>query len=73
MVKILQLLYSKTEDNIGNKSELSDSVSVRIYSASGMWTIPDYDSSSCVNHNKILSTTTGDVKQKDSTLRMNLS
>jgi len=57
--------YIQTEDNIGNKSELSDSVSVRIYSASGMWTIPDYDSSSlCVNHNKILSTSTGDVKQK---------
>ena len=57
--------YIQTEDDLGNQSELSDSVRVRIYSASGRWTIPDYDSSFlCVNHNLILNTSTGEVKQK---------
>ena len=57
--------YIQSVDKIGNESELSDSVLVRIYSASGRWDIPAYDSSYlCINHNQTISTGSGSITQK---------
>ena len=57
--------YIQSVDKIGNESELSDSVLVRIYSASGRWDIPAYDSSYlCINHNQAISTGSGNITQK---------
>ena len=57
--------YIQSVDKIGNESELSDSVLVRIYSASGRWDIPTYDSSYlCINHNQDISTGSGNITQK---------
>ncbi len=57
--------YIQSVDKIGNKSELSDSVLVRIYSGSGRWDIPGYDSSYlCINHNQTINTGSGSIKQK---------
>ena len=54
--------YIQSVDKIGNQSELSDSVLVRIYSASGRWDIPAYDSSYlCINHNQAISTGSGNL------------
>ena len=52
-------------DNIGNESELSDSVLVRVYSASGNWEFSDYDSTFlCIDHNQVISTSSGSFQQK---------
>ncbi|MEC7855156.1 MAG: hypothetical protein VYC61_00305 [Candidatus Neomarinimicrobiota bacterium] len=57
--------YIQSVDKIGNKSELSDSVLVRIYSASGRWDISEYDSSYlCINHNQTINTGSGIIQQK---------
>ena len=57
--------YIQSVDKIGNKSELSDSVLVRIYSGSGRWDIPGYDSSYlCINHNQTINTGSGSIQQK---------
>ena len=57
--------YIQSVDKIGNESELSDSVLVRIYSASGRWDIPAYDSSYlCINHNQTINTGSGSIQQK---------
>ena len=57
--------YIKSIDKIGNESELSDSVLIRIYSASGRWNITAYDSSYlCINHNQTISTGSGEITQR---------
>ena len=57
--------YIQSVDKIGNKSELSDSVSVRIYSGSGRWDISGYDSSFlCIIHNQTINTGSGSIQQK---------
>jgi len=57
--------YIQSVDKTGNKSELSDSVSLRIYSGSGRWDIPGYDSSYlCINHNQTINTGSGSIQQK---------
>ena len=57
--------YIQSVDKIGNKSELSDSVLVRIYSGSGRWDISEYDSSYlCINHNQTINTGSGIIQQK---------
>ena len=40
--------YIQSVDEVGNKSELSDSMLVRIYSASGNWELNNFDSTSSV-------------------------
>ena len=57
--------FIRSIDDIGNESELSDSVLVRVYSASGNWELSDYDSSFlCIDHNQVISTTSGSFQQK---------
>ena len=57
--------FIKSVDEIGNVSEPSDSISVRIYSASGRWEFTDYDSIIlCINHNQKIATTNGSIIQK---------
>ena len=57
--------YIQSIDEIGNKSELSDSILVRIYSGSGRWDISEFDSSFlCINHNQTLNTGSGTIQQK---------
>ena len=57
--------YIQSVDEIGNKSDLSDSLLISIYSASGKWDITDYDSSSlCINHNQSVNTGSGTIQQK---------
>ncbi len=57
--------FIQSVDEIGNKSELSDSVLVRIYSASGNWRLDNFDSTyMCIVHNQLISTSTGTINQK---------
>ena len=57
--------FIKSVDETGNVSEPSDSISVRIYSASGRWEFTDYDSIIlCINHNQEIATTNGSIIQK---------
>ena len=57
--------FIQSVDKIGNKSELSDSLLVRIYSGSGRWDILDYDSTYlCINHNQTINTGSGSIEQK---------
>ena len=57
--------YVQSVDKIGNESELSDSVLVKIFSATGRWDIPAYDSSYlCINHNQTISTGSGEIIQR---------
>ena len=57
--------YVQSVDEVGNKSELSDSVLVRIYSASGNWKLNNFDSTyMCIDHNQIISTSSGTINQK---------
>ena len=57
--------FIRSVDNIGNESELSDSVLVRVYSASGNWEFSDYDSTFlCIDHNQVISTSSGSFQQK---------
>ena len=47
--------FIKSVDDIGNESELSDSILVRVFSASGNWELSDYDSTFlCINHNQLI-------------------
>ena len=57
--------FIKSVDDIGNESALSDSVLVRVYSASGNWELSDYDSTFlCIDHNQVISTSSGSFQQK---------
>tara|TARA_A100000164_G_scaffold299947_1_gene274719 strand:- start:6 stop:809 length:804 start_codon:yes stop_codon:yes gene_type:complete len=57
--------YIQSVDKIGNKSEFSDSILVRIYSASGNWELNNFDSTyMCIDHNQIISTSSGTINQK---------
>ena len=57
--------FIQSVDEIGNKSELSDSVLVRVYSASGNWKLNNFDSIyMCIDHNQIISTSSGILNQK---------
>ena len=57
--------FIQSVDEIGNKSDLSDSVLVRVYSASGNWKLNNFDSIyMCIDHNQIISTSSGILNQK---------
>ena len=57
--------FIRSVDDIGNESELSDSVLVRVYSASGNWGLSDYDSTFlCIDHNQVILTSSGSFQQK---------
>ena len=57
--------FIRSVDDIGNESELSDSVLVRVYSASGNWELSDYDSTYlCIDHNQVISTSSGSFQQR---------
>ena len=57
--------YIQSVDKIGNKSDLSDSLLVRIYSASGRWDMTEYDSTYlCINHNQTINTGSGSIEQR---------
>ena len=57
--------FIKSVDDIGNESALSDSVLVRVYSASGNWELSDYDSTFlCIDHNQVIPTSSGSFQQK---------
>jgi len=57
--------YIQSVDEIGNKSEYSDSLLVRIYSGSGRWNLLEYDSIYlCINHNQTVNTGSGTIQQK---------
>ena len=57
--------FIRSVDDIGNESELSDSILVRVYSASGNWELSDYDSTFlCINHNQVILTSSGSFQQK---------
>ena len=44
-------------DLSGNEGDHSDTIAIFIYSAGGLWAIPDYDSSSlCIHHNQLMGT-----------------
>ena len=61
--------YIQSVDEVGNKSELSDSVLVRIYSASGNWKLNNFDSTyMCIDHNQIISTSSGSILLEAGTL-----
>ena len=57
--------FIQSVDEIGNKSDLSDSVLIRVYSASGNWKLNNFDSIyMCIDHNQIISTSSGILNQK---------
>jgi len=57
--------FVQSVDKIGNESELSDSLILRIYSVSGNWVLDSFDSTYlCIDHNQTISTSSGSFEQK---------
>ena len=57
--------FIRSVDEIGNESEFSDSLQLRIYSISGNWGLENFDSTYlCIDHNQTISTSEGSFEQK---------
>ena len=57
--------FIQSVDEIGNESELSDSLLLKIYSVSGNWGLESFDSTFlCIDHNQMISTSSGSFEQK---------
>ena len=57
--------FVQSVDKVGNESDLSDTLLLRIYSVSGNWDIENFDSTFlCIDHNQTISTSSGSFEQK---------